>query len=80
MEQSTILSWIVFIPLIGMSLMISIWSAIVLMNCLAEAHRFVSAWQGFGTYFNAVLVFLLGLLILATPFIILIVSFAGLAS
>ena len=67
------------VPLFVIGAIVSIWSIIVLMNCLAEAHGFVSAWQGFGAYFIAVLIIMTAVLIITLPFILLVVSFAGLA-
>ena len=66
------------VPLVVISAVVSVWSVIILMNCLAEAHGFVSAWQGFGAYFNAVLIIMAAVLIITLPFILLAVSFAGL--
>ncbi len=70
---------LLIVPLIVIRAIVSIWSIIVLMNCLAEAHAFVSAWQGFGAYVIAVLIIVTAVLIITLPFILLVVSFAGLA-
>jgi len=71
---------VVVVPVLLLGVVVSIWTLIVQMNCLAEAHRFVSAWQAFGACFNAGLIVLAAVILISIPtaaFLAVLSGFAG---
>lgn len=59
--------WILFSA--SVSVVLSVWSFVVLVKAVAEAHRF-SAWRGLATVILPSLVFTLGLVALFTSFLL----------
>ncbi len=67
--DSSILLSIIFLGLLFIDIIISIWTLFLMVKCISEAHRF-SAWKGLVTIF-------LGLLIIAVPIFAIAVILSG---
>lgn len=72
-------SLIIVVPMLVLGVVVSVWALIVQMNCLAEAHQFVSAWQAFGASFNASLILLAAILVITIPIVALVALVSGFA-
>lgn len=64
-DSHLILLSIIVIPLVILSIVLSIWRVYILANCLGEVHSF-SAWKGLATA-------VIGILVIAIPIIIFVV-------
>jgi hypothetical protein len=66
------------IPLLLLTVVIGVWSIVVTIKCLAEAHRF-TAWHGLGALLLAGLILSLPIILLAVLFAVVAVGMLGLS-
>ncbi|HET6277875.1 MAG TPA: hypothetical protein VFG08_03750, partial [Candidatus Polarisedimenticolia bacterium] len=69
---------VLLVPITLLTLIIAVWSIVITIKCVAEAHRF-SAWQGLGAAFLSLFILSIPIIVITVFITVVVIGMLGLS-